>query len=402
MVYLDAMALKNTSPGTVRRHGTGRWLLRVSAGNDALTGKRLQPSRVVCGSRDEALSALVEFQHEVLLGHVSHDKMTLDQLFDMWIAAPTKGGRLRAANTKYHDAGRYRRYAQPSLGNRQASSLKPKDFSLLYDALLSRPMPHRSTPLSPRTVHHVHSLLRAMYNWAWRRDFVSDNPLMRADNPSVALNPPQAPNRNVVQEHLEILQSSNSDLFTVVWLAATLGLRRSEIVALRFSHFNFKENQIHIIFGVTKTPGSQFQVNNTKTGLHGFAVFPLHPFTKDVLERRQRDFRKQLHSFGVSVLGDGFILSSDPEHSVPMHPDALTKALLRHCVAHPELEPITLQALRKYAASDLAGTGADRSVASAILRNRPETTERHYMAANNRLVRQHALGLADRLLEEVG
>jgi integrase len=295
------MASNNTSPGTVRPLGNDRWLLRVSAGNDPLTGKRLQPSRVICGSRDEALRGLVNFQHEVLLGHVPHDKMTLNQLFDLWVIAPTKGGRLRATNTKYHDQGRYRRYVQPSLGNRQASSLKPKDFSFLYDALLSRPMPKRSTPLSPRTVHHVHSLLRAMYTWAWRRDLVSENPVLKVDNPSVPLNPPQAPHRHVVQEHLEILWSSNNDLATAVWLAATLGLRRSEIAALKFSHFDFKGNQIHIVSGVTKTPGSQFQVTNTKTGLHGYAVFPLHPYTKEVLEQRRVEFRKQLQSLGVAL-----------------------------------------------------------------------------------------------------
>ena len=395
MVYLDAMAMNNTSPGTVRRHGAGRWLLRVSAGSDALTGKRLQPSRVVCGSRDEALRALVEFQHEVLLGHVSHDKMTLDQLFDMWIVAPTKGGRLRNENTKYHEAGRYRRYVQPALGRRDVTSLKPKDFSLLYDALLSR------MRLSPRSVHHVHSTLRAVYNWAWRRELVNANPLLRADHPSVTLGPPRAPSREVVVSHLGAIWDENPDVALAVWLAATLGLRRSEIAALKWSHIDLIHDVVHVVEGVTKAPGMDYQITNTKTGLHGQADFPLHAWTKELLVKRRHCYRRQLVSVGAPVTADGYILSGDTTCSRPLHPDALSKALSRHCKNHPELESITLQALRKYAASDLAGHGADETTASALLRNSPETARRHYQAANNRLVRLHALGLADRLLGRV-
>ena len=98
---------------------------------------------------------------------------------------------------------------------------------------------------------------------------------------------------------------------------------------------------------------------------------------------------------------DGFILSSEPSHVLPIHPDVLSKAMRMHCRRHVELVPITLQALRKYAASDLAGTGADETTASALLRNGPETARRHYQAANQHQVRHHALGIADRLAEEV-
>jgi len=73
----------------------------------------------------------------------------------------------------------------------------------------------------------------------------------------------------------------------------------------------------------------------------------------------------------------------------------------RHCNRHTDIEPITLQSLRKYAASDLAGTGADETTASALLRNRPETARRHYQAAHQHQVRRHSLGLADRLSGEV-
>jgi integrase len=240
-----------------------------------------------------------------------------------------------------------------------------------------------------------------MFNWAWRREYIQENPALRADNPSVALAPPIAPERSVVGAHLEVLWNVDEDLALAVWLAATLGLRRSEVVGLRWSDIDFKEDVIFIRHGIVKVPGACFQMTDTKTGLHGQAEFPLHPYTKEVLEKKKRIYRKQLNAIGSDVTIDGFIFSSDSENSKPLHPDVFTKSLRKHCRRNPELRAITMQSLRKYAASDLAGTGVDETTASALLRNRPETARRHYQAAQTRIVRQHSLGLADRLAEEV-
>ena len=107
-----------------------------SAGRDVLTGKRLQPSRVVSGSFDDAKQQLLHFQLEVMQGDLVNSSPTLDSLFENWLNAPAKNGRPRSSASVYADRGRYRRYVQPGLGSRQVSILRPKDFSLLYDALI--------------------------------------------------------------------------------------------------------------------------------------------------------------------------------------------------------------------------------------------------------------------------
>jgi len=396
-----SMTREQRVTGTIRPHGKGQWLIRLSAGRDPLTGRRRQPAKVVTGSRSDAQRALLEMQHELVNGQVSVTSLTVEQLFELWIKSPTKGGRTRSTSTVYNEVGRFNRYVRPSMGKRPVNSLKAKDLSLFYDALLTNCMPGQSKPLSPRSVQLVHSMLRAMFNWAWRREYVKENPALRADSPTVALTPPVAPERPTVASHLDVLWAENDDLALAVWMASTLGLRRSEVAALRWSDVDFNSDVIHVRHGVTKCPGSASQLTNTKTGLHGQANFPMHPLTRQVLEQRLREFRKRLQQLGASVMSDGFILSSDPANSTPLHPDALTKAMRLHCNRHPEIEPVTLQSLRKYAASDLAGTGADETTASALLRNRPETARRHYQAARQRHVREQALGIADRLTGEV-
>lgn len=344
----------------------------------------------------------MQMQHDLLEGPVESESLTVEQLFNLWINSPTKGGRPRSSTTRYNDVGRFSRYVRPALGSVQACDVRPRDLSLLYEALLTRPQPKSGQPLSPRSVHHVHSMLRAMFQWACRREYTRDNPASRADSPTVHLAPPVAPEREVVAAHLTVMWEENQDLALATWLGATLGLRRSEIVGLRWSDIDLDNGVMRIRHGVTKTPGARPQLTNTKTGLHGQATFPIHSETAKRLTARLADFRTQLELIGVPPGADGFVLSACPEHSAPLHPDVLTKAMRSHCRRHQDLEAITLQALRKYAASDLADTGVDEVTASALLRNQPETARRHYQAARVHRVRRHALGIGDRLAGAVG
>ena len=381
------------SNGTIRPHNDGKWLLRVSAGRDVLTGKRLQPSRVVSGSFDDAKRELLHFQLEVMQGDFTKSSPTLDMLFELWLKAPTKNGRPRSSASVYADRGRYKRYVQPGLGSRQVSTLRPKDFSFLYDALVGR------MNLSPGSVSLVHSMLRAMFNWGWRREIVQDNPVLRADHPSKSWVPPVAPERDEVMKHCSILREENPDLGLAVWMVSTLGLRRSEVLALRWSHINFDQKVITINEGITKTPGSSYVVTSTKTGASGHAKFPLHPYTAQELLEMWDKLQSKLAEVGLVASRDAFIFSSDFAHEIPWNPDTISHAVSKHCKRHPEVPRVTLRLLRRYGVSDLAGEGVDEVTASAILRNGPETARRHYQAVRHDQVRSATLGIADRLLK---
>jgi integrase len=279
------------------------------------------------------------------------------------------------------------------MGSRQVSTLRPKDFSFLYDALVGR------MNLSPGSVSLVHSMLRAMFNWGWRREIVQDNPVLRADHPSKSWVPPVAPERDEVMKHCSILREENPDLGLAVWMVATLGLRRSEVLALRWSHINFDQKVITINEGITKTPGLSYVVTSTKTGASGHAKFPLHPYTAQELLEMLSKLQSKLVEVGLVALKDAFIFSSDFAHEIPWNPDTISHAVSKHCERHPEVPRLTLRLLRRYGVSDLAGEGVDEVTASAILRNGPETARRHYQAVRHDQVRSATLGIADRLLK---
>lgn len=377
--------------GHLRKINEGKWFVRISAGKHPISGKRIQKSRVIEGSRKDATKALHDLYSQDYAGSLNSSNVTLDEIVAMWLDAPTKGGRKRAASTKYHDQKRYERYVRPTLGGKKADDIRPKDFSNLYDSLI------RDAGLSPRSILHIHSILRASLNWGWRHELVTSQAIAKVVPPSAQLSPPRAPGRDVVQGHLDILKESNPDLWIAVFLGATMGLRRSEIAGLRWSQINLVSKTLEVCEGIVNIPGHGLITTGTKTGLHGYARFDLHPTSFDALVSRYSEFGQRLLSFENKDQSNGYLFSSDLLCERPIDPDLLTKRLRKHCANNRQIEPITFQSLRKFTSSALEGGGVDETTASALLRDRPETVSRHYRAAQQSRVRIATLQLGDLL-----
>jgi integrase len=391
VVRLVPLSSVERMAGHIRKIDQDKWFVRISAGKHPITGKRIQKSRVVHGVRRDAEKALHDLRSQEYAGLLVSSHATLDEIVTAWIKSPTKGGRKRSATTAYHDWNRYKRYVQPTMGSVKADNLRPIDFVLLYDALVD------FAELSPRSVLHIHSLLRASMNWGLDRQLITSNPMTSVKPHSVPLSPPQAPDTKVVLRHLEILKESNPDLWVAVFLAGTMGLRRSEIAGLRWSHIDFDDKTLKICEGIVKVPGHGSITTGTKTGLHGFARFDLHPTSLDALIIRYSEFGQRLLALEITDHSDGYLFSSELLCQQPIDPDLLTKWLRKHCASHPEVEPITFQSLRKFTSSALEGGGVDETTASALLRDRPETVSRHYRAAHAARVRIATLQLGDLL-----
>jgi integrase len=377
--------------GNIRQLKNGRWLARVEGGQDPLTGRRIQKSKTITGTRSDAKKVLQELQLEILRSPVPSTTMTLNDLFDIWITSTTKGGKQRAPTSVYNTRNRYNNYVLNSIGVRRLCDLNRGDVCSLYDQLLAK-------KLAPRTVGHVHSELRAMLNWAWRREFIVENVVLRAEAPSVPVVQIMSPERQAVQSHLMIIQQNNPSFALALVLSATLGFRRSELAGLRWKHIDLERGVLHLREGITNVPGFGFTTTNTKTGVHGHADYELHELHVERLRMHRAILEQRANQSNVQLSDDAYVFSADPFHSVPIRPDSLGQMLRRHCLANPDLPYITLKMLRAFTGSEVYGTGADETTAAAILRDSPETTARHYRAANRLRMRDATNVIAENLL----
>ncbi len=380
-----------TMSGSIRQLKNNYWLVRVDQGRDSLTGKRIQASKTVTGNRRAAERALDELKFTIREQTPSPSSLTLTELIDQWAESLTKSGRKRSSVSLYNTRKRFHRYIQPAIGSRPISTLESTEITRLLDGLMVR------YGISPATASRIKAELRAMINWSIKRGGVHVNPMINVDVPSVPLRPPVSLTCDELCTHLEILSSEDPELELMVTFAATLGLRRSELIALRWSHVDLVREVLHICEGITKVPGSQFETTETKTGSQGFAIFPIHANLVSRLKHRRELFESLLEKCEVPFNSDGYLFSNDPLGQVPLHPDTVTKMVSKHRRRHPELPYVCLQGLRRYAGSDLYGEGEDQTIAAAILRDTPQTTARHYRAVNQQRARQAVLGIYERI-----
>jgi integrase len=375
--------------GHIRELSPGRYLVRISAGRDVLTGCRRQPSRVIRGTKRDAEVALARLIIEQSESGVASADLTLGELFSRWQESPKRNGQRRAYTSLYHDRNRFNRYVAPGFGTRVANTISGGEIARLYDELLMR------AELSPRSVLHIHSILRAMYEWGSRRELVSSNPLKRVVPPSVQLRAPHVPERDTVVAHLARLSSKDLVLKLVVGLASVYGLRRSELAGLRWENVDLMERRIRIVVGVTRVPSFGTHVTATKTGHQGFAEFALDSGIGRDLEELYVRYATLRAAAGIESTVVGYVFGPDPMVDAPCSPDTLSQLLRRHCAENSDLPSINLKCLRAFTYTTLSESGVSSATASAVLRDRPETTARHYLAARKSHVDEAVISLGE-------
>ena len=117
------------------------WRVRVSAGTDPVTGRRLW----LCGTCDTKHEA--EKLRTKLLGQVdgrkaSRTRASLGALLDEWLPGAELG-----SNTRDNYAGLINRFIRPALGDLSLSRITPQRIETLLRRAEAVPSPLRRTPL---------------------------------------------------------------------------------------------------------------------------------------------------------------------------------------------------------------------------------------------------------------
>ena len=110
---------------------------------------------------------------------------------------------------------------------------------------------HEMKTLSGTTVKHEHALLHKILKHAYRMDLISHNPADKVDPPRAE----RFEGASYTEEELALLIEKTWDhkLGLLIYITALLGLRRSEVLGLRWKAVDFKENKITINHTVTDT-----------------------------------------------------------------------------------------------------------------------------------------------------
>ena len=171
------------------------------------------------------------------------------------------GKKLHLAATTYRG---YERNVQlhilPALGKVAIRRLRYQQIEALYERLLH---PVTGRALAPKTVYEIHLIISGALADAVRRGLVTRNVAVVARAPKQ-----RSLQRNVgvslTEDELRLLMrtAAGHRLFPLYWLAAMTGMRRNELLGLKWPDIDFAKKRLHLNRGlvavgyeVHETPG---------------------------------------------------------------------------------------------------------------------------------------------------
>ncbi|QGQ93783.1 site-specific integrase [Paenibacillus psychroresistens] len=217
-------------------------------------GKRDRRSKNV-SSKKEANALLSEFNTNLNRGIiVTSSKCTIKELMELWLKVHTKN-KIWAETTLYGYENIIYKHLIPYLGEIELSKLTALHIQNYYNHLID------DNGLSPNTVHKHHICLKCAINYGKTQDLVYRNVLEAVVLPKIK------PFVGGTYESSEIRQLLNkvndTPIAIAVYLGSYLGLRRSEIIGLRWQFIDL-ENRTILIKEVRTSAGKKTIIKEPK------------------------------------------------------------------------------------------------------------------------------------------
>ncbi|MEM1335528.1 MAG: tyrosine-type recombinase/integrase [Actinomycetota bacterium] len=317
-----------------KRHGS--WGFRVDAGVDPETGARRQIRRQGFRTRREAEEALAELQKNVIDGTVvSSSSVRLDDYLDQWL----DGLEAHVRPTTHHSYVVAVKRLRKHLGRYKLQSLTPLQIEAFYADLLDRGG-RNGQPLAPKTVRNTHVVLRKALADAERLGLVARNAAAAARAPRATRSEMTTWTSDELKTFTVAAQGSRlRHAFSVL---ALTGMRRGEVLGLRWSDVDFDAFQIAIVQTVTAVNG-KLAIGKPKTAGSRRTVYVHDATIKALRQQRQLQAEERLAA-GPAWADDNDLVFRAPTVE-PVSPDSFSHAF-ETLVAEADWPGIRLHDLR--------------------------------------------------------
>ncbi len=254
--------------------------------------------------------------------------------------------------------------------------------------------PHVCTPLSAATIRRIHFAVRGVLSAAERWGWITSNAAVVARKPRAPVPQPDPPTVAQAARIIDAAWAEDDGWGTLVWLVMVTGLRRAELLALRWSDVDLDTGTVTVRRNYVRMNRKSIE-KDTKT--HQMRRLALDSATVDVLTEHRARYVALCRELEVPSRDGAFLFSYRPVHDRPCDPSGVSHRYARMCAAlgidsH-------LHALRHYSATELLSAGIDlRTVAGRLGHGGGgATTLRVYAAWVGESDRRAAQLLAERL-----
>jgi integrase len=352
--------------GSIRKRGP-TWTVTVDVGRDPTTRKRRQVSRGGFKTK-EAARWLTQTLGQVDQGaFVAPTRELTGEYLLEWLA----GIRSSKRPSTWESYERLvRRHLIPRIGHVYLHQLGPGHLSALYAELHTAGRLDGSGGLSARTVHYLHVILSKALS-----DAVAEGRLPRnvASLKTVRLRLPKTTSHDMMTwtaaQLAAFLDGLRGDRLEVpILLAATTGMRRGEVLGLRWSDLDLDAGRLAVRQTLTapRNPdtGKHVPIFGEPKTRRGKRSVPLPGQTVAALRAHRKAQAAERLAVGPDYTDHGLVFA-EPDGS-PIHPDRFRERF-EHRVARSGLPRIRFHDLRHTYATLALQAGVHAKVVSEIL-----------------------------------
>lgn len=358
------MAKRTGTPIHQAANGTWWWVVDVGPKG----GPRQQVKRRGFRTQKEAKEALAELRTKVRRGeYVPRSTETFDDFADSWLASRQRDALAPSTRAQYER--NLRRHVRPHLGGERIQRIDTPRIERLYDELHQAGVGHGA-------LQSIHTLLKQVFRAAAKQKIIERNPMALVDRPKAPSITADDEDDDFARDHVWtpaelrtfLALAQGSDLYPLLRLAATTGMRRGELCGLRWQDVDLDAATVEVRqqYADARGGGQEFRRLKSKAArrridIDSTTVAVLRDHRKAQLENRLR-------------IGEGYrdqgVVFTYPDGE-PLRPTFVSKEFRRLAVKtaeaenggrtpdEPECPVIRFHDLRHTHASALVADGRD-------------------------------------------
>lgn len=338
--------------GHIRKRGATSWELKFEIGPDPTSGKRRTRTQNFRGTKKEAQVKLAELVTEHARGNlVDLTKTTVAQFIERWLRDWAESHVSEKTRERYAEL--LRNHIVARIGDVQIQKLRPVHLNEVYGKMLrgadGRPA------LAARTVGHTHRALHRALGHALRWGVVSSNVAELVSPPRVEAKELEILDPEKVQLVLRGLRGRS--IYPVCVLALATGMRRGELLALRWCDVDLDGGALQVEQSLeqTKRHGLRFKSPKTKHGRRRITLPPSAVAELRTHRAAQQEARLRL---GLGKAPADALVFPKWDFT-PRSPNSLTKEWHDAVTRTEGVPKVSLHSLRHTHASHLIAAGLD-------------------------------------------
>ena len=339
--------------GSVKKRGN-TWTYTVDIGRDPLTGRRKQKVKGGFTRQKDAQAALRKILTELDENrYVEPSKETFSSYLENWFTHYQKRIKDTTVSSRKYLMDKHLIKENP-FSNKELAKITTQDIDAFYNLKLEQ-------GYSTSTIRKIHQMLNQSFNQAIKWGKIPNNPVINADPPSVKKEEMKIWSFDEI--HLFLQRCKNERHYLTFLLAIHTGMRRGEILGLKWSDIDFENKVIQVQRSLSHIPSKGYVLTTPKTKKSIRSV-PITTMIVNELRLHQKKQEEWKERLGEYFSDQGLVICT--ETGSFQDPRNVLRVMKR-IIEEANVTPIRFHDLRHTHASILLSEGVDVVRVSARL-----------------------------------